>query len=249
VTQPFPPGLRLDDLIEHVNGRHPDGEPLARLSDAVLLSQRLGEIADQLIGHFVDQARRSGATWSAIGEAMGVTKQAAQKRFAADVPGFGRGEVPLDRVTMRARATIEAAGAEAAAMAAPHIGPEHLLLGLLSEPDGVAARVLVTLGVQPEQLRERAGAGPAPAAVAGAGIQMPLGDRAKMAMGRGFHAALELGHNYIGTEHILLGLLADEKGAAAGLLATFDVTEARAREAVAEAIEEILSLRAAQPPS
>jgi hypothetical protein len=243
-----PVGPRLDDLIDHVNERYPDGDPLARLSDAVLLSQHLGEIADQLIGHFVDQARRSGATWSAIGDAMGVTKQAAQKRFVADLPGLGRGGLPLDRFTVRARATVEAARAEAAAMSKAQVGPEHLLLGLLSEPDGIAARVLVVLGVSSEQLRERAGAAPAGSAGAGAAaVQLPLGDRAKMALGRGFHAALELGHNYVGTEHILLGLLADRKGAPARLLGTFGVTDARAREAVAEAREEILDRRTSPP--
>ena len=56
-------------------------EPLEQLTDAVLAAESLGEIADHLIGHFVDQARRSGASWTDIGKCMGVTKQAAQKRF------------------------------------------------------------------------------------------------------------------------------------------------------------------------
>ena len=72
---------RLDDLIDHVIGAVPDADPLARLSTAVLTAQQLGDIADHLIGHFVDQARRAGASWTEIGESMGVTKQAAQKRF------------------------------------------------------------------------------------------------------------------------------------------------------------------------
>jgi hypothetical protein len=56
-------------------------EPLDQLTDAVLAAEALGEVADHLIGHFVDQARRSGASWTDIGTCMGVTKQAAQKRF------------------------------------------------------------------------------------------------------------------------------------------------------------------------
>jgi hypothetical protein len=69
--------LRLDDLIGHVRERHPDGDALPHLSDAVQVSSSLGEVADHLIGHFVDQARRSGASWTEIGEYMGVSKQAA----------------------------------------------------------------------------------------------------------------------------------------------------------------------------
>ncbi len=71
--------LRLDDLISAIRKVHPD--PLDQLSDAVVAAQHLGDVADSLIGHFVDQARRSGASWTAIGASMGVSKQAAQKRF------------------------------------------------------------------------------------------------------------------------------------------------------------------------
>src|SRR5690242_7007481 len=83
--------VRLDDLIRAVAGRH--DTPLERLSDAVVLGDHLGETADALIGHFVDQARRSGASWSQIGVSMGVTRQAAQKRFVSKDDGAPE---PLD---------------------------------------------------------------------------------------------------------------------------------------------------------
>lgn len=67
--------VRLDELINAIKRVHSD--VLDQLSDAVLAAEHLGEIADHLIGHFVDQARRSGASWSDIGKSMGVTKQAA----------------------------------------------------------------------------------------------------------------------------------------------------------------------------
>src|SRR3954462_14587782 len=73
--------VRLDDLIDFVRRRRPEGDALDHLSDAVLASERLGEVSDHLIGHFVDQARRAGASWTEIGRHMGVSKQAAQKRF------------------------------------------------------------------------------------------------------------------------------------------------------------------------
>ena len=71
--------VSLDTLIHAIKTVHSDA--LEQLTDAVLAAEHLGEVADHLIGHFVDQARRSGASWTDIGKSMGVTKQAAQKRF------------------------------------------------------------------------------------------------------------------------------------------------------------------------
>src|ERR1700744_5980101 len=79
-------GTGLPELVDVVLSTDPDGDELARLTTAVLISERLGDLGDHLIGHFVDQARHAGASWTAIGASMGVTKQAAQKRF---VPGAG----------------------------------------------------------------------------------------------------------------------------------------------------------------
>src|SRR5437773_6488383 len=73
--------IRLDDLIDAIKQAHPD--VLDQLQDAMIAADHLGDVADHLIGHFVDQARRSGASWTEIGRSMGVTKQAAQKRFVA----------------------------------------------------------------------------------------------------------------------------------------------------------------------
>src|ERR687890_2673013 len=96
--------VRLDDLIQAITRVHSD--PLEQLTDAVLAGEHLGEVADHLIGHFVDQARRSGASWTEIGRSMGVTKQAAQKRFvprpsAPDLEAEG-----FRRFTPRARKAV-----------------------------------------------------------------------------------------------------------------------------------------------
>src|SRR5256714_12394680 len=100
--------VRLDDLIEAITKVH--SEPLEQLSDAVLAAEHLGEVADHLIGHFVDQARRSGASWTEIGKSMGVTKQAAQKRFVPKVDPGGDPSGAIERVygryTDRARHVI-----------------------------------------------------------------------------------------------------------------------------------------------
>jgi hypothetical protein len=68
----------LADLIAAINKARSD--PFDQLSEAVTAADHLGEVADHLIGHFVDQARRSGASWTDIGRSMGVTKQAVRKR-------------------------------------------------------------------------------------------------------------------------------------------------------------------------
>src|SRR5271155_2224937 len=77
--------VSLDTLIRAITAVHSDA--LDQLTDAVLTAEHLGDVADHLLGHFVDQARRSGASWTEIGKCMGVTKQAAQKRFVPKVPG------------------------------------------------------------------------------------------------------------------------------------------------------------------
>src|SRR5689334_13294491 len=134
---------RLDDLIQHVVAEHPEGDALQHLEDAVATSGRLGELADHLIGHFVDQARRSGASWTDIGRAMGVSKQAARKRFLPKQPGDPDEMDANDgfsRFTPRARNAVMVAHNEAYEAGHAEILPAHLVLGLLSEPEGLAAR-------------------------------------------------------------------------------------------------------------
>src|SRR6188472_713352 len=108
-SAPMAHQVRLDDLIAAINNVH--DEPLEQLTDAVLAADHLGEVADHLIGHFVDQARRSGASWTDIGRSMGVTKQAAQKRFVPKEPLDA--EQGFTRFTARARHVVVAAQEEA----------------------------------------------------------------------------------------------------------------------------------------
>src|SRR5215472_10070548 len=99
----------LDNLIAYVKMLHPDGGPLDNVSDAFTVSEQLEEQADALIGYFVDQARRSGASWSQIGAAMGVSKQAAQKRFVPGKAGSFLEGHDFSRFTDRARNVVAAA--------------------------------------------------------------------------------------------------------------------------------------------
>ncbi|MFC0527872.1 Clp protease N-terminal domain-containing protein [Phytohabitans kaempferiae] len=213
------PHIKLDDLIAGIKKVH--SEPLEQLSDAVIAAEHLGEVADHLIGHFVDQARRSGASWTDIGKSMGVTKQAAQKRFVGKGEPFTLDpEEGFRRFTPRARQTVMAAQEAARAAANPQIEPAHILLGLLTEPEGLAAKALVALDVPLERAREAATA-TLPSGGAPVEGLIPYDAESKKVMELTFREALRLGHNFIGTEHMLLALLEHENGS--GLLASLGV--------------------------
>ena len=192
-------------------------DELEQLTTAVVAADHLDELADHLIGHFVDQARRSGASWTEIGRAMGVTKQAARKRFLPKDPGdLNDPDANRDfsRFTPRAKNAVMAAHAAAHATGSAEILPAHLVLGLLSEPD--AHRRQGHRGHRPARHRPGRGDGEdvwrRDAAVAnepGGGL-VPYGADAKKVLELTFREALRLGHNYIGTEHILLALLEAE---------------------------------------
>src|SRR5260370_29272895 len=141
------PPISLDNLISYVTAVHPGGGPLENLSDAVSVSAQLEVQSDALIGHFVDQARRSGASWSQIGASMGVSKQAAQQRFVAHWEG-----AEFSRFTSRARNVLAAAGHIAAHAGAELTDAPHLAAGLLSEPGGLAARGIHGAGLCHEQI-------------------------------------------------------------------------------------------------
>jgi hypothetical protein len=200
--------VRLDEMIHSIKTVHSD--VLDQLSDAVLAAEHLGEVADHLIGHFVDQARRSGASWTDIGRSMGVTKQAAQKRFVLRAetttldPNGG-----FERFTPRARDSVVTAQTAAREGGNNEITPAHLILGVLNDPEALVTRLLRAQRIDPEALRSSITL-PPPAEKVPALI--PFSGAARKALELTFREALRLGHNYIGTEHVLLALLELEDG-------------------------------------
>ncbi|MER7758987.1 Clp protease N-terminal domain-containing protein [Streptomyces sp. NPDC097619] len=229
--------VRLDDLIEAIKQAHTDA--LEQLSGAVVAAEHLGDVADHLIGHFVDQARRSGASWTDIGRSMGVTRQAAQKRF---VPKAGKEDPQaaqgFGRFTPRARQVVVASQAAARAAGNTEIGTAHLVLGLLSEPEGLAVLTLHTQQVAPETVRAAATAA-LPAAADGPVPELiPFDASSKKALELTFREALRLGHDYVGTEHVLLALLELENGE--GLLSGTGLTKAATEAAVNDALAAVL---------
>lgn len=236
--------VRLDDLIDLVKQQHPGNDPLQDLENAVTVAGHLGDVADHLIGHFVDQARRAGASWTDIGQHMGVSKQAAQKRFVPrspeDVDLFDAAS--FNRFTPRARSAV--VGAQEVARAARHgaIEPEHLLLGLVGQPETVATKVFEALGAEPEAIRAAVGtSGSESEPVVG---NIPFSPAAKKTLQLVLREALRLGHNYIGTEHVLLGVLSDDQEPSARALAGLGVTHDEVEQRVVALLAEITG----QPP-
>jgi Clp amino terminal domain, pathogenicity island component len=249
--------VRLDDLIGYVKSR--DGTALDHVSAAMRISEHLGELADHLIGHFVDQARKAGASWTEIGQSMGVTKQAAQKRF---VPRPDQWPVPPDeagwqaalteafrahpfsRFTPRAKHSISAAVEEARERGHHRVISDHIALGLLHEPEGLAAKAIEALGVSLDSARDALVAALPPAS-AGEPVpgSIPFAPGAKKTMELAVREALRLGHNYVGTEHILLGVLEDEAVAGHGALTGLGITPARAEQWLLPELERLVEAK------
>jgi hypothetical protein len=233
--------VRLDDLIAAIKGVHDD--TLDQLSNAVLAADHLDTVADALIGHFVDQARRGGASWSDIGRSMGVTKQAAQKRFVAKPPD-GVTPSPVDpddgfnAFTPEARNALMAAHNEAHAMRHDAIGPTHLVLGLLAEPDALAAAAITAHGVTLGAVRDAAIASLPPASEVVPDL-IPYDAAAQTALKTTFAVAQRLGHPFIGTEHILLAVLEVEPDD--GVLVGVGIDKQRAEALIVEAVAEELT--------
>jgi hypothetical protein len=233
------PPVQLTDLIVTVASEHPD--VLGRLTAAVELSGQLDELGDHLIGHFVDEARRAGASWTDIGESIGVTKQAAQKRF---VPRESPELKPsFDRYTDRARRVIVLARHHA--RFSERIGTEHLLLGLLDESGGLAAKTIAKLEAS-EGTTRMAVLNELDGAVRQRPEPQPFTTHCKKALELAVRASLRQGHHFVGTEHLLLGLLAEGEGTAAKALAATGVTEDAAEAHIVQEINEAIN-RAQRP--
>jgi ATP-dependent Clp protease ATP-binding subunit ClpA len=226
--------IRLDDLIEAIKKVHTDA--LDQLQDAVIAADHLGDVADHLIGHFVDQARRSGASWTDIGKSMGVTRQAAQKRFVPKAESDLDPSQGFSRYTPRARNVVVVSQNEAKTAGNDQIRTEHLVLGLVADPDGLGAKAITAQGVTLDAVREAATAALPPRAEDVPAL-IPFDSNAKKALELTFREALRLGHNYIGTEHILLALLEHEAGL--GLLSGLGVDKAAAEANIEKALEKV----------
>src|SRR6476661_5140613 len=148
------------------------------------------------------------------------------------LPGSSKKRIHLfERFTERARQVVVLAQEEARTLKHNYIGTEHILLGLLREEEGLAARVLESLDITVERVRSQV------VRIVGSGEevtsgQIPFTPRAKKVLELALREALSLGHNYIGTEHILLGLVRENEGVAARILLDFDADSDKIRNEV-----------------
>src|SRR6187399_501577 len=136
----------------------------------------------------------------------------------------------FDRFTDRARKVMNLAKSEAQRLNHEYIGTEHILLGLVQEGSGVAANVLRNMGIDLKRIRAEI-----EKLVKGSSTMVPMGNlpftpRAKKVLELSLEEASQLGHNYIGTEHLLLGLIKESEGIAARVLTNLGVKLEDVRE-------------------
>jgi transposase len=215
-------------------------DPGAALRAAAQLRAQL----EELVLDRVEQAVEEGWSWSEIAATLGISKQAAHKRYAdrlrrvrslasrrrrRNTPAAPAGEQIV--VTAHARRAVRAAQIAALALGHDEVEGAHLILALLADRDGVSARALTELGIDFDRARDHVASLDLPggrfsshelnASVAG---QIPMSAAARAAFKQSLREATRLGHLHLGPEHILLGLLRDQKGTAVALLASLGVT-------------------------
>jgi hypothetical protein len=227
-----PLNISLADLITRLDNDLPESGALSKITEAQVRSRTLNALGDQLVGHYVAQAKQDGASWSEIGEAIGVSKQAAQQRWVPKT---------FDTFTNLARHAVVLSQEAARDHRHSRIGTEHVLLGLLGEPAGLAHRLLVTgdraeddvRAAVAEQLGEDGRKAPRG--------HIPFTARSKQALEQTLRESSALGHDFVGTEHLLLGLLAVRDGGAAQALHGLGIDLEGMRPVVAAAVDEQLA--------
>jgi hypothetical protein len=202
------PAPDITDLIAEVETDADSPEPLDRLAAAAAMAADLGGLADRLVGHYVDEARRAGASWADIGAEIGVTKQAAHQGHRA------RGARPRRRddvfegrmrlATDHFKLAIQESHSAAARFGADRVDAEHLLLGVLAVPESAGAVALTNLGVTVANVESR--------------LVMPASERsassavhwfappAKKVLHHAHRIARRERCRFLGTEHIVMSL-------------------------------------------
>lgn len=236
----------LDALITRIRAETTTDEPLDLLTTARSLRDGLVETAEELLDHFVDQARRAGCSWTQIGDALGVSKQAAQQRATAPttlVRGLmGRlrsassappGRGPFGRTGGETREAVLRARTAALELDHPHIGTGHLLLGLAGAGDGVVRDTLQAEGVQEAGVRAELQGREVPASPLG---HVTFSSNAGKVMELAHRGSLRLGSDEIRPEHLLLGLLHDQCNTAGEILRRLGADHRRMRASIEEVL-------------
>jgi len=214
------------ELVDAVRHQAP-GAPLDRVEAALMVSEELALCADDLIGQFVEEARRAGCSWTEIGQRMGVSKQAARQRFGGMQPRA----LESFRLSAPAAGCLEAARREAAADVAAEVGTHHQLIGLFHE--GVAAAILEELGVRVDAVRATARELFPAGEVEGSrpGERPPQESaEAREAIRRAASLAQQAARGEVGTEHLLAVLVLDPGSDARRVLSRLGVSIAAVKK-------------------
>ncbi|WP_405014977.1 Clp protease N-terminal domain-containing protein [Kitasatospora sp. NBC_01539] len=218
-----PLNISLADLIARLDEELPDTDNLARIGEAHVRAHTLSDLGDQLVGHYVGKAKQAGASWTEIGDAIGVSKQAAQQRHTP---------AAFERFTNLNRHSIVLAQEAARTHKHDGIGTEHLLLGLLGEPQGLAYEVLTAKAGSEQRIRDAIEEVLPPAGQKALRGHIAFRPESKEAIEQASRAAADLGHDRVGTEHMLLGLIRVGEGLAAQILRDLGFTSDELHETV-----------------
>jgi len=232
------PAPSLQELIESVEADASSEDALDQLSHASRTAAGLEEASDALLGHFVDRSRRSGHSWTQISAALGVSKQAAHKRFSLPAATFA-----FEHFTPRAKAVVHDAAEQARLRARSHVTTGDVLLALFEPAEAVAAQILDEAGVTREACERQLGTAPARKTEGENTDRPPFAEQAKRVLESAAEEALRLRHNYIGTEHLLLGLYHDPEDPAATALADLGLDYANAKDRLARKLAKLTKKR------
>ncbi len=188
-------------------------DPGERLGAVVALRAEL----DELEADAVRAAIAAGWSWAQVARVLGITKQSAHRRHRKRIAEPARPPRHTlnggERLTVTAQARLAVRAARAAARALDHaaVDPGHLLLGLMTDPQGAAAAALSAIGVEFDVLRDAVGrlGLPITPAAAPARRRIPIAPASEAALEQSLREAQRLRHDHLGVEHILLALLRD----------------------------------------
>jgi Clp amino terminal domain, pathogenicity island component len=230
----------LDDLIREIQAVFP-ADPLQQLAAAVEVSATVGQVGDHLVSHFIDVARGAGESWAAIGDRLGISRQAVQKRYAGPAgPGGRKLPAVFEQMVNPGRRAIVASQGEALRRQTGYIGTEHLLLGIVTDPECVGARALAACGSSAETvtaaINGRIGIPPAvlPAGATVGSGHVPFSGKGKSVLEHAQRESVRLGQDFIGTGHLALGCLTVQDGLAAEILGNLGVGYEDLRREVTE---------------
>jgi Clp amino terminal domain, pathogenicity island component/ClpX C4-type zinc finger len=214
-------------LIATIHDRAPTDDPLALLDAAMAVAAEAGEAAEAAVDHYVAAARATGLSWTAIGERLGVSKQAARQRFSSRLGISGGPVAEPAPLAPRLISCLEAA--QAAADAEDSVpGTQHLLLGLLHV--GVAANVLDRLGVTRDKVREASGRLFESTGGDASGPRLVGDGEAETTVAGARRFATNRGQNLARTEHLLFVLALDPGSSARRVLNDLGVEPARVKK-------------------